>query len=143
MRQILKIAGIFMLTLAIAFSGCTAEQEEVTKGPITVGSKLDLEGQLLGQIIILMLEDDGFQVNDETSFGATSVVRKALESGEIDVYPEYTGNGAFFFDETDSDVWNDAQAGYERVKQLDLEAFNIVWLQPAPANNTWAGRPDW
>jgi len=65
-------------------------------------------------------------------------VKKALESGEVDMYPEYTGNGAFFFDEADSDVWKDAQKGYERVKQLDEKTYNIVWLKPAPANNTWA-----
>ena len=35
-------------------------------------------------------------------------------------------------------MWKDAQKGYERVKKLDLEVNNIVWLEPAPANNTWA-----
>ncbi|NIM07147.1 MAG: ABC transporter substrate-binding protein, partial [Armatimonadetes bacterium] len=54
------------------------------------------------------------------------------------IYPEYTGNGAFFFDETKSDVWNNAQKGWARVKELDFAANNIVWLKSAPANNTWA-----
>jgi osmoprotectant transport system substrate-binding protein len=85
-----------------------------------------------------MLRDNGFEVIDKSQFGPTNVVKSALESGEIDMYPEYTGNGAFFFDETESDVWNDAQKGYERVKQLDMEVNNIVWLESAPANNTWA-----
>jgi len=118
-------------------SGC-AGQGEVGKGPIVVGSKIDTEGSLLSQMIILMLRDNGFDVVDKSQFGPTSIVRKALESGELDVYPEYTGNGAFFFDETESDVWNDAQKGYERVKKLDKETYNIVWLKSAPANNTWA-----
>ena len=43
-----------------------------------------------------------------------------------------------FFDETESGVWNDAQQSYQRVKQLDMEQNNIVWLKSAPANNTWA-----
>jgi len=118
-------------------SGC-AGQGEVGKGPIVVGSKIDTEGSLLSQMIILMLRDNGFDVVDKSQFGPTSIVRKALESGELDIYPEYTGNGAFFFDETESDVWNDAQKGYERVKKLDKETYNIVWLKSAPANNTWA-----
>jgi len=118
-------------------SGC-AGQGDVGKGPIVVGSKIDTEGSLLSQMIILMLRDNGFDVVDKSQFGATSIVRKALESGELDVYPEYTGNGAFFFDETESDVWNDAEKGYERVKQLDKETYNIIWLKSAPANNTWA-----
>lgn len=124
-----------MLTLII--TGC-APEAEVSKGPIVVGSKIDTEGSLLSQMIILMLRDNGFEVVDKSQFGPTSVVKRALETGELDIYPEYTGNGAFFFDEAESDVWKDAQAGYERVKELDMAAHNIVWLKSAPANNTWA-----
>ena len=137
MKKILILLLTFVVLLSIAAAGC-AGPAKLGKGPIEVGSKIDTEGSLLAQIIILMLRDNGFEVVDKSQFGPTSVVRKALESGELDIYPEYTGNGAFFFDETDSDVWNDAKKGYERVKELDAEAFNIVWLKSAPANNTWA-----
>jgi osmoprotectant transport system substrate-binding protein len=65
-------------------------------------------------------------------------MRDAITSGQIDIYPEYTANGAFFFNEADSEVWKDADQGYARVAELDLEQNNVVWLQPAPANNTWA-----
>jgi osmoprotectant transport system substrate-binding protein len=137
MKKTLVLLLTFLVLLAVAAPGC-AGQDNTGKGPIVVGSKIDTEGSLLSQIIILMLRDNGFDVVDKSQFGATSVVRKALESGELDIYPEYTGNGAFFFDETESDVWNDARKGYERVKKLDKETYNIVWLEPAPANNTWA-----
>ena len=136
MKKLFSLMVILIAVVLIA-SGC-AGQGGGDKGPISVGSKIDTEGSLLSQIIILMLRDNGFEVVDKSQFGPTSVVKKALESGELDLYPEYTGNGAFFFDETESDVWNDAQKGYERVKQLDMEANNIVWLEPSPANNTWA-----
>lgn len=131
MKKLLGMVGIIVLILALMLPGCAG-------GGITVGSKIDTEGGLLAQIIILMLRDNGLDVTDESQFGPTQVVRKAITSGEIDIYPEYTGNGAFFFDEADSDIWKDARQGYERVKQLDLAANNIVWLKPAPANNTWA-----
>ena len=136
MKKLFSLMVILIAVVLIA-SGC-AGQGGGDKGPISVGSKIDTEGSLLSQIIILMLRDNGFEVVDKSQFGPTRVVKKALESGELDLYPEYTGNGAFFFDETESDVWNDAQKGYERVKQLDMEANNIVWLEPSPANNTWA-----
>ncbi len=137
MKKILVVLLSLLVLLAATVSGCS-RQGEVGKGSIVVGSKIDTEGALLSQTIILMLRDNGFDVVDKSQFGPTSVVRKALESGELDIYPEYTGNGAFFFDETESDVWNDANKGYERVAELDKETYNIVWLQPAPANNTWA-----
>ncbi len=137
--KLLTLLGIVITTLALIFSGCTGQGgEQTTKGPIIVGSKLDLEGQLLGQMIILMLEDNGFEVNDKTSFGATSIVRKALESGEIDMYPEYTGNIGWFFDEADSEVWKDLESGWERAKELDGETYDISWLRPVPITNDWA-----
>jgi len=137
MNKILVLLLSFLILIAVIVSGCTG-QGEIGKGPIVVGSKIDTEGALLSQVIILMLRDDGFDVVDKSQFGTTNIVRKALQSGELDVYPEYTGNGAFFFDETESDVWNDAKKGYERVKKLDEETYNIIWLKSAPANNTWA-----
>ncbi|MGR3460080.1 MAG: glycine betaine ABC transporter substrate-binding protein, partial [Pseudooceanicola nanhaiensis] len=65
-------------------------------------------------------------------------VREAILAGQIDIYPEYTGNAAFFFNEADSDVWKDAQAAHDRAAELDAEANDITWLDSAPANNTWA-----
>ncbi len=137
MNRILVLLLNFFVLLAVITSGCT-KQDEAGKGPIVVGSKIDTEGALLSQIIILMLRDNGFEVVDKSQFGPTSVVRKAIITGELDIYPEYTGNGAFFFDEADSPVWKSAKQGYERVKELDKAKNNIVWLTPAPANNTWA-----
>ena len=137
MNKILVLLLSFLVLLAVAASGCS-RQDEVGKGPIVVGSKIDTEGALLSQMVILMLRGKGFEVVDKSQFGPTSVVRKAIISGEIDMYPEYTGNGAFFFDEADSPVWKSAKQGYERVKELDKAQNNIVWLTPAPANNTWA-----
>lgn len=64
-------------------------------------------------------------------------MRAAITASEIDFYPEYTGNGAFIFAEEKSPVWKNLQTGYERVKMLDYAKNKIVWLQPAPANNTW------
>ena len=131
MKKTLIILGALVLMLALILPGCS-------KPGIVVGSKIDTEGALLSQMIIAMLEDNGIEAIDKSEFGPTSVVRKAITSGEIDIYPEYTGNGAFFFDEATSEVWKDAGQGFERVKMLDLAANNIVWLKSAPANNTWA-----
>lgn len=108
------------------------------KGPVVVGSKIDTEGGLLAQVIILMLQSNGFQTVDKSQLGPTQVVRQALLSSQIDMYPEYTGNGSVFFPNVDPTIWKDAQKGYDQVKTLDLQQNNIVWLQPAPANNTWA-----
>lgn len=105
---------------------------------VVVASKIDTEGSLLGNMIKLVLEKGGIKTTDRISLGATPVVRNAIKAGEIDIYPEYTGNAAFFHNKADSDVWKDAAKGYEEAKKLDYETGKIVWLTPAPANNTWA-----
>jgi osmoprotectant transport system substrate-binding protein len=111
---------------------------------VVVASKIDTEGALLGNMIILMLEKSGIATENRTEFGPTPMVRKAIAAGQIDIYPEYTGNGAFFFGLADDPLWKDSSKGYQKVKELDFKANSIVWLTPAPANNTWAiaGRKD-
>ena len=105
---------------------------------IVVSSKIDTEGGLLGNMILLALQDAGLPVQDRLQLGGTPIMRDAITAGQIDIYPEYTANGAFFFNEADSPVWKDAAQGYARVAELDREQNDIVWLTPAPANNTWA-----
>lgn len=134
-----RITGLLLvgfLVVSALWAGGTQEQKK--KGPIVVASKIDTEGGLLGEMIVEMLRANGFSVTDKTQFGTTDVIRKAIINGEIDIYPEYTGNGAFFFKGTDPQTWKNPQKGYELVKKLDFEKNKIVWLTPAPANNTWA-----
>jgi osmoprotectant transport system substrate-binding protein len=133
MKKALLAVVTWLFVLGFAFSSVAQ-----SRGPIVVGSKIDTEGALLGQMIILKLEENGFEVEDRTEFGPTNIVRQAIISDQLDIYPEYTGNGGFFFDNTPPSVWKDRQQAYETVKMLDLEENNIVWLAPAPANNTWA-----
>ncbi|MGL4439470.1 MAG: glycine betaine ABC transporter substrate-binding protein OsmF [Bosea sp. (in: a-proteobacteria)] len=105
--------------------------------PVRVGSKIDAEGGLLGNMIIAVLEANGIKTVNKLQMGATKIVRGALLAGEIDIYPEYTGNAGFFFSVDSDPVWKDAAKAYAKAAELDL-ANNIVWLKPAPANNTWA-----
>lgn len=102
-----------------------------------VGSKVDSEGALLGNLIASTLEGHGIAVTRKIQLGPTEIVRKAILAGQIDVYPEYTGNGALFFKLERDPVWRDPDAGYQRVKALDRERNRLVWLAAAPADNTW------
>ena len=105
---------------------------------VVVSSKIDTEGGVLGNVIALALKANGVEVEDRIQLGGTPVVRKAIIAGEIDIYPEYTGNAAFFFNKADDPVWKNGAQGYEEAKKLDYDANKIVWLTPSPANNTWA-----
>jgi osmoprotectant transport system substrate-binding protein len=131
MKLVRLIAGA-MLGLAVA-----AVPAAAADGTIVVGSKIDTEGSLLGNMILAVLGHAGLPVESKISLGPTKIVRTALTAGEIDIYPEYTGNAGFFFNVDSDPVWKSAEAGYQKAKELDA-ADKIVWLAPAPANNTWA-----
>jgi osmoprotectant transport system substrate-binding protein len=132
-RRFLRLASVCLGCAAI---GLTPPPAAAAK-PIVAASKIDTEGALLGNIIAEMLEARGMPVERKMQLGPTNILRAALLAGQIDLYPEYTGNGAFFFHREADPVWKDAAAGYAAVKQLDREANGLVWLKPAPANNTW------
>jgi osmoprotectant transport system substrate-binding protein len=140
---------VLMVALAVWIAGCTSTQQSTNtpgttpaaeKGPIRIGSKIDVEGPVLGNIIAGVLANNGFKVEDKMRTGATPVVRKALLAGEIDIYPEYTANAVLIFlkdQNIDPSVLKDAAKTYQAARDGDLKANNVVWLKPAPANNTW------
>ncbi|MDR3370790.1 ABC transporter substrate-binding protein [Rhodoferax sp.] len=121
-----------------ALLGTSFQTQAQTPAPLRVGSKIDTEGNLLGNILVLALEANGIKVINRVALGNTKVVRTALMTGEIDIYPEYTGNGAFMLGDESNKAWKDLRAGYELVKKMDYERNKLVWLEPANANNTWA-----
>ena len=134
MNALLSRFTLGVLAIAVAAGVAIAQ----TPSAVRVGSKIDTEGSLLGNMIILVLEANGIKTENKVQLGTTKIVRGAITAGEIDLYPEYTGNGAFFFADEKNAAWKNAKAGYERAKALDFEKNRIVWLEPAPGNNTWA-----
>ena len=126
-----------MLRNAILALAAFAAIAPTAGGAVTVSSKIDTEGGVLGNIILQVLDHAGIPVENRIQLGATPIVRQALLAGEIDIYPEYTGNAAYFFERADEPIWQDAAKGYAAAKELDYAANKIVWLTPSPANNTW------
>lgn len=128
--HVLKNAAGVMLACALSAGAANAQ--------VVVSSKIDTEGSVLGNIILNILSANDIPTTDRIQLGATPVVRTAITAGEIDIYPEYTGNAAFFFEKGDDPAWKNAAEAYEQAKKLDYEVNKIVWLTPSPANNTWA-----
>ncbi|MBV9153707.1 MAG: ABC transporter substrate-binding protein [Alphaproteobacteria bacterium] len=119
----------------IAVAGAAAAGHAA--GPVVVGSKIDTEGALLGNMIADVIASRNIAVDRRIQLGPTNIVRAALLAGQIDVYPEYTGNGAIFFHRENDPAWKNAEQGYAEVKRLDAAENHLAWLTPAPANNTW------
>src|SRR5271155_5350152 len=122
------------LTLAVALIGPPAQARD---GAVVVASKIDTEGALLGNMILALLGAHGVAVENKLQLGPTNIVRAAILAGQIDIYPEYTGNGALFFRMETDPVWRNRERGYAEIAKLDRTVNQLVWLAPAPANNTW------
>ncbi|MFC4426999.1 glycine betaine ABC transporter substrate-binding protein [Deinococcus navajonensis] len=123
---------LLLVSTLVALAGSAAAK------PIVVGSKLDPEAQILGQMILLTLKNAGLEVTDRTTLGDTGVNRKAILAGEIDVYPEYTGNAVYLFPAAKITPKQAGNPGtiYGLARQLDARN-GITWLKPAQVNNTW------
>jgi osmoprotectant transport system substrate-binding protein len=126
---------LFALGLTAAFTQTPSLAQ--THPQVVVASKADTEGALLGSMIALVLEREGIPVELRLQLGSTQRLRSALLSGEIDLYPEYTGNGAFFHKLEGDPAWKSSELAFEKVRQLDAGRHKLVWLSRAPANNTW------
>lgn len=107
---------------------------------ITVGGKNFTEQLILAELTKQLLESKGYTVTKKDGMG-TSIVRAALENGEVDLYWEYTGTSLITFNKVTERL--SPEETYNRVKELDGEK-GLVWLAPSKANNTYAYvvRPD-
>jgi osmoprotectant transport system substrate-binding protein len=138
-KRLILIVGI--MTLVLLLSACGPASERAIKNaddPIVLGSFIDTEGGILGNMILLALEDKGYEIVDKVQFGTPDVHRNALLEGELHIGIDYTGNGQFYSEGFQEDLWRDADEGYQAIKGYDEENNNLIWLSPAKANNTEA-----
>jgi osmoprotectant transport system substrate-binding protein len=135
-KSIALLALIPMLILAACGSTGTTSPGSGTpsssKVPITVGSKLDTEAQLLGEMYVLLLQKAGFTVTPKLALGQTPTVFNALKSGAIDLYPEFTATGLNLLQTKSS---YDPAKDYQTVKNGFEQQYHITWLDYAPLND--------
>lgn len=105
------------------------------KKPIDIGTKNFTEQFVVGNLMAIYLEDQGFDVSLKTGMSST-VMREAMENGDIDLCMEYTGTlwlsyaGHEFKGESPKEM-------YEKAKEYDAQN-GLVWMDPIWCNNTYA-----
>jgi osmoprotectant transport system substrate-binding protein len=103
----------------------------------TVGSKNFTEQLILGEIVAQQVERRlGDKVERKLDLGGTLLAQQALEKGEIDLYPEYTGTALTAVLKLPPSA--DAKAVLERVRAEYRKRWNLEWLDPLGFNNTFA-----
>src|SRR5271165_6972781 len=84
------------------------------RAAVVVSSKLSTESTTIGEMLRLLLESKGIKTVDRMTLAGTPIMRRAIIAGEIDLYVEYTGNAAFFFNVASDPAWKDLGQGYRR-----------------------------
>ena len=130
-----------VVALCVAAIGCTSTTPEVSrpadqgKGTIVVGvSGAFTENQLVAEMYARVLEHAGYTVQRQFDLGAREVSQAALESGQIDLKPEYLSSLLFFLD-GNAEHSNDPEAAAAQDRAL-LEPSGISVLTPSPAQDT-------
>lgn len=137
----IALAALVAAALAIgALAGCSAQSSQSssnaggeTKGTVTVGSKNFTEGDVLSEIYALALEDHGYTVNRSFDI-SSSVIHTAITSGDIDLYPEYTGTALLSILQLPMET--DTQQVYDTVKTAYKQQFDLDVLDQAQASDS-------
>ncbi|HEU4886483.1 MAG TPA: glycine betaine ABC transporter substrate-binding protein [Thermoanaerobaculia bacterium] len=105
------------------------------KETIVVGSKNFTESVLLGEVIAQRLESAGCKVDRKLDLGGTLVCDKAILSGDLDAYPEYSGTAltAILKRPISSD-----RAAVTRDVQAEYGKRGLNWGPPLGFENTFA-----
>lgn len=105
--------------------------------PVTVGSKNFTEQLILGKIAGIIMQTVGADVEDKTNLAGSVAARQAQLGGAVDMEYEYTGTAWISYLGHDKPVKGRIPQ-WKAVKQEDLAKNDLVWLKPAPMNNTYA-----
>ena len=108
-------------------------------GPtITVGSKNFTEQYVLGELYAQALAANGFNVEKKLDLGSVQIADKALQKGQIDMYPEYTGTSLVTVLGYEGGNPPTPEATYQKAKELYAKREPAdTMLTPAPFNNTY------
>lgn len=130
-KNLIVLTMILCLVLMVSSMGVFAQDKK-----INVGAKNFTEQYILGNMLSILLEANGFEVSEKMGTGS-AITREGLLTGQTDLYAEYTGTASLVYLKHE-EVITEPDVLYEKVKKEDLEKNGIVWLERSNINNTYA-----
>jgi osmoprotectant transport system substrate-binding protein len=145
MRKPRRIAlGAALLALSLFAAACGSGEGDENggtdaggdepKGSLTVGAVAFAENQIVAEMYAQVLENAGYDVERQLDLRARDVLQPAMQNGEIDLAPEYTGSLLLFLDPK-AEAPSDGPSGVEANNEL-LAEFDMTMLEPSEANDT-------
>jgi len=118
--------------------------EKIQEGEvdIIIGGKRFTEQYILLEIFKLLIENQtDLKVELKSGLGGTKIAFEALEAGEIDLYPEYSGTALFVILKSTPEVYEsfirDADKVFEFVRKNLQKKYNLAFLKPLGFNNSY------
>ncbi|SLK34484.1 Putative ABC transporter [Mycobacteroides abscessus subsp. abscessus] len=106
------------------------------KDTITITGKNFTEQEIMVYVMGHLIEEHtDIQVNYESFLGGTAPAFEGVNTGNYDMYMEYTGTGLLSI--LKEDMVSDPDEAYDIVKKKFKEDYNLVWLEPFGFNNTY------
>jgi osmoprotectant transport system substrate-binding protein len=131
----LGTAGGFLPAAQLA--GSLSSVRQLEGQTISIGSKNFSEQIILGKMTGILLKSAGATVDDLTNIPGSAAARQAQLAGQVDIQWEYTGTAWQTYMGEEKPI-RDRQGQYEAVRDRDLKENRLVWLPPAPMNNTYS-----
>ena len=130
---------ISALTLALlcllGLSACG--KDSAGAGPVKIATKPMTEQYILGEMLGLIIEDAGYEVEITKGIGGgTNNIHPAMEKGEFDLYPEYTSSGWVMVLGHDAAGVDDGEM-LERLSTEYQQQFQMTWVGLYGFNNTF------
>lgn len=137
--RLIATLGALVILLALSSVPYLYSPKSSRIDTIVVATKPTAEQYILGDIISILIEDR-MGVNVSRKFGiggGTSNIHPAIISGDIDIYPEYTGTSwLFVLKEENSPI--DPDTLYNLIRSRYLSDFNLVWLSRFGFSNSFS-----
>jgi osmoprotectant transport system substrate-binding protein len=126
-----RARALALLGSSIALARCAPG------GPVVkVGSKNFTESIVIAEIYSRALENEGVRVERHLNLGSTQIAMAAIERGDIDLYPEYTGTA--LLDVLHLPPMRDPKQIYSTVAAAYAKQYHLRWLAPSPMNDSQA-----
>lgn len=142
MRKMIR-TGIIGLAAMFALAGCgsgdpldSGESSASGKGePIVIGSQDYYSSEIISEVYAQALEAEGYSVDRQFRIGQREVYVPELESGDIDLFPEYTGPLLQYWEpDTEARLSDDV---YESLKKAAPDGLRVLEQSPATDQDSY------
>lgn len=144
------VAAAVAVALAVVAAACGSSSKSTStpsgkpgagKPAVTIGDKNFTEQFVLGQLYAQALRAKGYTVNIKNDIGSSELIDKALTSGQISGYPEYTGIVLTAIAH-DNQSYPSPQATYDAVTKFENgRGYTVLNMTPFSDTDALAVKP--